>query len=444
MISNYNLSFKGKRSYNQDYTSFVRFNNDACILILADGMGGYEGGEIASKTVVDASIEKCQDLIDHSSLSLKEIISQGFKSAFDALQSVGDSLHDVNEMGTTLVCVLIKDGKYVVGSIGDSRCYCIKKDECIQVTIDHTWVQDFINDHGQKPAGNISKQYGHILTKSISYRQPYDEPDIFPVNSSYFYLDNDEILLICSDGLITDKTDTDVNHISDVVLSHKSLKRAAEHLVSKAYMDGSTDNISVALVESGKVKRKTIRKNVRYVYPPVEVVKNESVETSKRWLKNKWITASIIAFVGIILIGALWYFYDLSNKDIVFKDETAKEESTMPLSTDSECNTPNAPDIAKGKIEDKKFDGFENTDRTLNLTKDTATTISWYEYENAAYKIVNSKDTTQYIENIKDYNIKLKDLSSIVTSPGSYFLQVFAVSNDTIIKGKKELNLNIQ
>lgn len=230
------------RSMNQDYIYCSSEEDSIKLYILADGMGGYNGGEIASSLAVEtvknyvknyfASIQ-----LDRESILkfLKEAIEYANKVVYE--KSRQDK--SLEEMGTTLEICLVYGNKVFIAHIGDSRVYRIRKNFMRKLTTDHSYVEKLVKD------GTITKEQAYTHPKKNMLMQAIGcgleiEPQIMVKG----FLKED-ILLICSDGLTNMVSE---NEIYGIIRTN--IEDANEVLVSRANENGGLDNISVIIVEN--------------------------------------------------------------------------------------------------------------------------------------------------------------------------------------------------
>ncbi len=233
------------RSMNQD-SLLVSENNDKGLnlYILADGMGGYKGGEIASKvavTAVQKYITEKFDTISKDKESILDLIDDSIDFANSAIYDESEQDEELQDMGTTLEVLLIYKSKVYIGHIGDSRIYRIRKGKMKKITTDHSYVEKLIQD------GEITREeaYNHpkknLLIKALGTDKVV-EPDLL-----YTVLNKNDILLMCSDGLTNMIRE---NEILDIILSSEEQKDVTEILVDKANEAGGLDNISVIIIDN--------------------------------------------------------------------------------------------------------------------------------------------------------------------------------------------------
>ncbi|MES3631075.1 MAG: protein phosphatase 2C domain-containing protein [Longimonas sp.] len=269
-ISAHGTTYPGRREVNQDDILQLYPHPDAFFLAVADGMGGTAGGQIASQSVLERIQTYLEERFQYQTApeDLKEILSDVYEEAQEAIRSVIDEEPSLQGMGTTLTCVLGFQDRFVVGNMGDSRVYYLHKGQMRQVTTDHSYLEEFrkqANTDELDP--KFVRQYGHIINKTLDGGN--DSPDFFPTESPYFELSEGDGFLLCSDGLIVDKMDNQEQMFASYMIGTENLQTAAESLVSLAYHAGSTDNISVVMAEAGTISRNLGRVRT-YAFPPAE------------------------------------------------------------------------------------------------------------------------------------------------------------------------------
>ena len=239
-------SVRGRRPANQDRV-YADSSDDCFVLAVADGMGGANGGEVASGIVIE-SVKKhyraflADPNLDQISLCLESIVSD----AQSTIHTESTRSPELAGMGTTLTIVLGYKTRYLVGNIGDSRTYLLSEGQIRQLTKDNSLSQDYLDEHqGEEIDLAVVRAFDHVLTKSIGAT-----PD--PVNTYYddgvpFTLGPGECLLLCSDGLIIDKLDREHKDLLAIVEKSASPADALEILVDWAYASGSSDNISAVI-----------------------------------------------------------------------------------------------------------------------------------------------------------------------------------------------------
>ena len=230
------------RDMNQDYYFVSDENEKLHLFILADGMGGYSGGEIASKMTVEIVrdyIYEHWNAIEQNDNEIQDLIKLATLRANELVYKKSREIEELKEMGTTLDVCLILNDKIYISHIGDSRVYKISENEIKCITSDHTYVQQLLKD------GTITKEEAeihpdrHMLIKALGCNEII-EPD--------FYIEqwkDNEMILLCSDGLTNLVKDNEIQRIvlNDLVSPEKSLVNAAND-------SGGIDNITVIIIKN--------------------------------------------------------------------------------------------------------------------------------------------------------------------------------------------------
>lgn len=230
------------REQNQDYYYIPSSDSDLQLYILADGMGGYKGGEIASKMATEA-VKEYVHLNFPKTEGLKErILELVRQAAIYANKVVFDKSKEVEElegMGTTLEICLIYNNKAYIGHIGDSRIYRIRKEFIRKLTQDHSYVQKLVKE------GKITKEQAEVhpqknmLTRALGCNA-FVEPDVMVKG----FL-KDDILVMCSDGL-TNMVKTEIIYQE----ASKNIEQAPKELVRIANENGGKDNVTVVIIKN--------------------------------------------------------------------------------------------------------------------------------------------------------------------------------------------------
>ncbi|MBN2796726.1 MAG: Stp1/IreP family PP2C-type Ser/Thr phosphatase [Clostridia bacterium] len=219
-----------KRTNNQDTILVCK---DIQLCIVADGMGGYKGGEIASLLAVQAIEDTVRSSEDRNPQTLLiSAINNANKNIY--LRACDEP--DLKGMGTTCSMVLIDDQIHIA-HVGDSRVYFIT-DEIKQVTLDHTLVEDLIKrgEINRSEARNHPKR--NVITRAVG-----SDPEVL-VDYAAYSLSETEKVLICSDGLTGKITD---NELLEIILKN-DLQEAVDQMIQLANERGGSDNISVILL----------------------------------------------------------------------------------------------------------------------------------------------------------------------------------------------------
>ena len=229
------------RSHNEDSIA-----SDASIglAVLADGMGGYNAGEVASGIAVALISSELKDLLAREigidDARAEALVSEYGGKANAAIYQAAQSQPQYSGMGTTLVIALWHDNRMTVGHIGDSRLYRMRGESFEQVTKDHSLLQEQID------SGMISKEDArYSANKNLVTRAVGIDPDVETEVHTY-PIQQGDIYLLCSDGLSDMVTDEDIQ--LTLASLRANLPLAADQLVQQANDNGGRDNISVILV----------------------------------------------------------------------------------------------------------------------------------------------------------------------------------------------------
>ena len=229
------------REINQDYYYISQDTDIPRLYILADGMGGYKGGEIASRLATE-SVKRYINNNFSDKLNEKEEILKLIENAVEYANMVvyekSKEIPELEGMGTTLEVCLIYNNKTYIGHVGDSRIYRIRKNIMRKLTKDHSYVQQLVED--KKITREEAKTHAkkNMLTKALGCT-PYVEPDI---RARKF--EKDDVFIICSDGL-TNMVEDDT--ICELI--SQDITSAADKLVELANEAGGYDNITVIIIK---------------------------------------------------------------------------------------------------------------------------------------------------------------------------------------------------
>jgi PPM family protein phosphatase len=235
------------RSHNEDSIASDPVNG---LVVLADGMGGYNAGEVASgmaTTVITTEIQQLLTKVQPFQIDQEtktpmagRMIREQVLKANTSIYQAAQSQPQYAGMGTTLVVCLFYDNKMTVGHLGDSRLYLLRDGKFSQVTRDHSLLQEQI-DSGML----TQEQAKYSLNKNLVTRALGIEA-VVPPDISEYRIEAEDIYVLCSDGL-TDMVDAEA--VREIVATKRSdLAEAAAELIDVANQNGGRDNVSVVLV----------------------------------------------------------------------------------------------------------------------------------------------------------------------------------------------------
>ena len=230
----------------------VAFDEQALVAVLADGMGGYNAGEIASgmaTAFIKAELSRwlSEAGVNAQIRDIRRAMEICVDNANIAIYNSANANPSFAGMGTTLVLGVIKDGRLLVGHIGDSRCYRIRQGRMEQITKDHSLLQEQMDAGLITPEQAAGSPIKNLVTRALGVEQGV----MLEVNE--FSIEPGDVYLMCSDGL-SDMVSDEV--IVRIAFEDLRLEPLAEHLILAANECGGRDNISVLLVAAGEAVEK--------------------------------------------------------------------------------------------------------------------------------------------------------------------------------------------
>lgn len=225
------------RDNNQDAYSVGEFPDGVAWAVVCDGMGGANGGNIASMLAVKVISERINSCYNENMRfsSIMNLLESAITAANIEVYDMAASRSELRGMGTTVVCAVVKDGEVMIAHAGDSRAYLISEDAVTQLTTDHSMVQDMVN-RGEITAEEAEKHPNkNIITRAVGVDKEIE------VDFTETELLDNQTLILCTDGLTNYVSDSDIlKDISDG--QHYAF---ADRLVKHANSNGGGDNITV-------------------------------------------------------------------------------------------------------------------------------------------------------------------------------------------------------
>ena len=226
------------RSMNQDsvFASVDPVGPLSNLYMVADGMGGHQSGDLASRYLV----RNLCTYIRETDGEPPEVLLRAVQQVNGELYQLSTEKPEYAGMGTTLVAATVKDGVLYVANVGDSRLYLVRRDGLKQVTRDHSFVEEMVSMGRMERGSQSYLEKKNIITQAVGIDRRV-EVDLFEVE-----LEEGDYILLCSDGLSNMVDNTDLFRLSFLP---GSLEKKAEAMVTLANERGGRDNISVVLVE---------------------------------------------------------------------------------------------------------------------------------------------------------------------------------------------------
>ena len=243
MIKAYAKSDVGKvRELNEDSFYISDSLDEIQLYILADGMGGYKGGEVASKLAIQSAknyIKSNFKEIEKDKDSIIQLVGSSVEYANMIVYEKSKENDELNGMGTTLDVCLIYNNRVFIGHVGDSRVYRIRKEFMRKLTQDHSYVQKLVKDGTITKEEAVHHPQKNMLMKALGCNA-FVEPDVMVKG----FL-KDDILIMNSDGL--------TNLVSQEEIfkeAKKDIEQAPKELVNLANEKGGYDNITVIVIKN--------------------------------------------------------------------------------------------------------------------------------------------------------------------------------------------------
>jgi PPM family protein phosphatase len=243
----------------------VAFDEATRLCILADGMGGYNAGEVASAMATDLILADmsrwlAQPAQNDAVLNIRTLLDEAVDRANQAIFEAANTNSAWAGMGTTLVVGVFHANRLLLGHIGDSRCYCLRRGRLRQLTKDHTLLQEQLDAGLLTPKQAQVSMHRNLLTRALGVEaQMYAELTEQEVQP-------DDVYLMCSDGLTDMVGGAEIAKLLGLKIP---LEQRAQRLIQAANAHGGRDNITVLLIK-------------------VEAVADESGLVTRWWKKLKY------------------------------------------------------------------------------------------------------------------------------------------------------------
>lgn len=222
----------------------VRFKNDDSayvgryLAVVADGMGGHAGGNVASASTVLDLVHLDRPTHDDEALT---VLADEIQAANSLLSELVTTSPQLSGMGTTVTALLLNGNHFAFAHIGDSRAYRLKNGVFEQVSIDHTFVQRLIDEGRLRPEEAEVHPHKNVLMRVLGDVDASPELDL-----ATYEVERGERWLLCSDGLTAVLRDSD---IENVLRGTRDLQRCVDILVELTLAGGSPDNVTVAVID---------------------------------------------------------------------------------------------------------------------------------------------------------------------------------------------------
>lgn len=240
MLKTFSITNIGRRrKLNQDYvyTSEQPVGKLPNLFIVADGMGGHNAGDYASKVTVETMVER---ISASEETERTHILDEAIQAANRLIREKAGESPELEGMGTTVVAATCDGTRLCVANVGDSRLYVANKREIRQITKDHSWVEEMVRRGGMGREEARNHPDKNIITRAVGAEDSV-KVDFFAVQ-----LKEGDMILMCTDGLTNMLEDEEIRMILN---GARDMVEKAEALVQAANDRGGRDNISVILID---------------------------------------------------------------------------------------------------------------------------------------------------------------------------------------------------
>jgi protein phosphatase len=363
----------------------VRRNNEDAgyaannLLVVADGMGGHEAGELASAATVAAVVAAAS-----TSMAADEVLNQLAEAVITSGEYIADVVagnRDLAGMGTTMTVVALRDDRIAMAHVGDSRAYVYRDSELQQMTKDHTFVQTLVD------SGEITPEEAAVHPRRNLMMRAIDGIHAVEVDLSVRETREGDRYLLCSDGLCGV---IDANQIAEC-LAHEDLTQAVTLLIDAAMTAGAPDNITVVVADVvndsievdpvliGSAADSANQSRLPAVDFPDEgeasapIIDRVLLQTKKSWLVPVLSTIGVIA-AGIVAtlwwLGNQWFVGVYAQDDVVAIFQGVPAGGMYRLVEITQVDAGKLPEYERGQVY-KTFESgsFENAKAAVDRLK---------------------------------------------------------------------------
>lgn len=301
----------------RDCHTVFTLGNKGAMLVVADGMGGLEAGEIASRIAVDTmkeffSADKITDEIVKDASTIRKYMYEAVVAADNAIKRKSREEKSVKSMGTTLVAAWLFDGYANIIWCGDSRGYLFNPVSGLaQVTKDHSYVQELVDSGRLLPEYAFDHPDNNIITRSLGNPQKAANPDFVRLP-----LQEGEVILLCTDGLNSMLRDEEIEAVMQE--TSNEIDTCTKALIQGALDLGGHDNVTVVLCQIVPEENKPSVQDMQ------QTVSTFTEKERKKPLRK--FVLWTVAFVFVLLLECLAWSFSTAwqNKIIQWYEQTVK------------------------------------------------------------------------------------------------------------------------
>ena len=226
------------RAENQDYVSVFINQSGAQLAIVADGVGGQNGGDVAATMAVSHIGNQWQQSTISTVETAKQWLIEQVNNENDTIVKTAQRYRTLNGMATTLVIAVILANQLIIANIGDSRAYVIRQRQMRQLTVDHNLANELLQEGAITEDEAVTHPGRHLITRQLGVTDD-SKPDLFAIN-----LYPNDYVLMTTDGMPKHVSD---ENILQTVLSANDIADAVTQLITKTNNAGGSDNVTVLI-----------------------------------------------------------------------------------------------------------------------------------------------------------------------------------------------------
>jgi serine/threonine protein phosphatase PrpC len=279
----------GRRPVNQDAVLAVRLSDNRELVAVADGMGGHSAGEMASQRALETVWTQLKAGVD---------LRGAVTAANAAVHTAAADNPGWHGMGTTLVAMLRAGSSYQIANVGDSRAYRITVDSVSQITTDHSFVAEAMREARLATNEIVHSRWRNALTRALGTDAEVEVDCFGPFDAS-----EPHAVLLCSDGLYRSLSD-------DVLRQHIGRAAnpwsAARSLAAEAYRNGSSDNISAAVILFGGSEAQQTRIGTPPAAQRVTVRRGRRKSSRARRTERQLAAIIVLLIVALAVLMRVW------------------------------------------------------------------------------------------------------------------------------------------
>ena len=357
-----------------DHQQVLSLGNMGCLLLVADGMGGQNAGEVASAIAVQTvealfSLEALSSICLDDDNQVRQYLLNGIEKADARIKAHAHDHSETSGMGSTLVMAWILKGVAHVAWIGDSRAYAVMPSKGIaRLTKDHSFVQGLVDKGQITEEEAMTHPNSNIITRSLGDMSQRARGDVVS-----YSLHNGEVMLLCSDGLCGVCSDAVIGGIVEDYVA--DLQQCKEQLTNAALRVGGSDNITIALAQYFDDGQATSDVQSAVAYKPLNMP-----EKTKKHHQRVGLINVLFCVFALLILSALgyagWHLFGSKKDKVRTPVQTVRPESSIQSSdstrdshqSDTAQTNSNGPSVnAENDVQSKSVSG--NKINSLDVQK---------------------------------------------------------------------------